>query len=329
MNENQDFLLPDNEQQRLAAVRYQSILDTLPEFEFDTLARVAAGAMNMPMAVIGLMDADRLWFKAKVGLEVPQLDRQIAFCSYAILRPNELLEVQDLSEDERFRYSPLVADSPRLRFYAGAPLVDPMGFALGTLAVIDTQPRSLNDMQRDLLKDLAALVVLALEKRLNELKLGEMALTDYLTGLANRVEFDRVLKAEMAHTRRTGEQFTVFYMDLNGFKAINDFYGHVAGDEVLKDVASRMQEQVRTEDLLARLGGDEFAVLMRQDFYESSHTLKQRIIDAMAPPVMLSNGELVQVSIAVGSATYTDASESITDLLCRADKSLYEVKRGN
>src|SRR5487761_2755626 len=138
---------PTDEVQRLRAVRSYDILDTHPEMDFDTLTRVAAHALNTPAAVIGLMDSDRMWFKSKIGLEVPQLDRKIAFCAHAIMRPGELLVVDDLARDAVFRDNPLVTQAPYLRFYAGAPLIDCNGYALGTIAVVDTRPRVFAEAQ--------------------------------------------------------------------------------------------------------------------------------------------------------------------------------------
>ncbi len=123
--------LPQNEPLRLRAVRSYDIIDTEPEVEFDTLTRVSSNAFSTPAAVIGLMEADRLWFKSRIGLGVPQLDRQIAFCAHAIMRPDEIFVIEDLRKDHRFQENPLVKQAPHLCFYAGAPLIDRHGYALG------------------------------------------------------------------------------------------------------------------------------------------------------------------------------------------------------
>jgi diguanylate cyclase (GGDEF)-like protein len=320
-------LLPENEAQRLRAVRSYDILDTLPEVDFDTLTRVAALALNTPAAVIGLMDSDRLWFKSQLGLGVQQLDRKIAFCAHAIMRPDEPLVVEDLRQDSRFQDNPLVKQAPHLCFYAGAPLIDRHGYALGTIAVVDTQPRSFSETQRALLRDLSTLVITALESRQRANVLGHLAMTDYLTGLANRAQFERTLNSEMAHSRRTGEPFTLLYMDLDDFKEINDTYGHAAGDDVLCEVARRMSDQVRAEDLLARLGGDEFGIFMRQSVEDSPESLAGRIVEVVSEPISLSTGDKVSVGISVGISTFTDGIDSMTKLLALSDQALYEAKR--
>ncbi len=319
--------IPENEVGRLNAVHSYEILDSAPEVDFDALTRIAIHALDAPAGVIGLMDSDRLWFKSEVGLGVSQLDRQIAFCAYAIMRPGEQLIVEDLLNDTRFQNNPLVLNAPKLRFYAGAPLIDRNGYALGTIAVVDTRPRALSESERAVLDDLSVLVISALENRQRANRLSQMAMTDHLTALANRAQFERTLTAEIAHARRTGERFTVSYMDLDGFKQINDTLGHAAGDEVLREISRRMEKQVRTEDLLARLGGDEFGILLRQGDIESTELLAKRIAEVVTIPINLPTGERIRVGISIGSATYTDDIGSMPALLERADQALYAAKR--
>jgi diguanylate cyclase (GGDEF)-like protein len=245
------------------------------------------------------------------------------------MRPDEPLIVEDLRKDSRFQGNPLVTHAPHLCFYAGAPLIDRQGYALGTIAVVDTQPRIVNDVQRILLRDLSSLVITALESRHRANQLGHLAMTDHLTGLANRAQFDRTLNSEMAHSRRTHEQFTVLSMDLDGFKGINDIYGHASGDEVLVTVANRMAEQVRAKDLLARLGGDEFAIFLRDNVDNAAKLLAKRIVEVVSAPITLSTGDEVRVGISIGIATRTETINSLSTLLALADMALYEDKRKN
>lgn len=319
-------ILP-NEADRLQAVRAYEILDSQPEVDFDTLTRLATNALNMPAAVIGLMDADRLWFKSELGLGVPQLDRQIAFCAYAVMNPQELLIIEDLQLDPRFKNNPLVTQPPYLRFYAGAALVDPKGYALGTIAVVDKNPRTFSETQGLMLKDLSKLVITALESRYRALLLENLAMTDHLTGLANRARFERTVSSEIAHFRITGKPFTVFYMDLDNFKIVNDTYGHSAGDEVLVEVARLISQQVRTEDLSARLGGDEFGIFMRDGNKGLAESLAKRIVESVTKPITLSTGHQVSIGISIGVAKYSDATQSIDSLMALADQALYTDKR--
>lgn len=157
--------LPPDELQRLAALRRYQILDTHSESQFDDLTRLAAIICETPTALISLVDVDRQWFKSRIGLDAAQTPRDVAFCSHAILQ-NELLEVQDAPLDPRFQNNPLVDDDPRIRFYAGAPLQSPDGHNLGTICVIDYQPRRLAPHQREALAILGREVIRLMELRL-------------------------------------------------------------------------------------------------------------------------------------------------------------------
>jgi diguanylate cyclase (GGDEF)-like protein len=320
--------IPANEISRLQAVYAYDILDTLPEVDFDTITRIASMALKVPAAVIGLMDSDRLWFKSQLGLGVTELDRQIAFCAHAIMAPNELLVVENMLEDERFQNNPLVTQAPNLRFYAGAPLINLQGYALGTIAVADTVPRRFTPQEGEILKDFSKLVVSTLEHRSKASQYQKLALTDQLTGLPNRSNFERTLDLQIAHSSRTGDPFSLFYMDLNQFKMVNDTYGHAAGDEVLARVAQAMLSQLRAGDMLARLGGDEFGMIVRGSAEETSQPLMNRISEVVAKPIMLSNGKQVSIGISIGNVAYSELTGSLDKIMAQADKALYQNKRG-
>lgn len=138
--------VPSSEEARLDVLRRYKILDTHPEQVFDDLTFLASHICGTPISVISLVDADRQWFKSKVGLAATETSRDIAFCAHAILQPEPFI-VPDTRSDQRFARNPLVTKEPYIRFYAGFPLMTPEGFALGTLCVIDREPRTLRPEQ--------------------------------------------------------------------------------------------------------------------------------------------------------------------------------------
>lgn len=170
--------LPPDESARMRALRDYAVLDTPPEPDFDDIATLAAQICDMPIALITLIDGERQWFKAKVGMDLSETPREVAFCAHAINRPRELLVVNDATKDERFADNPYVTEENGIRFYAGAPLVTPGGHALGTLCVVDRKPRELSAGQREALAVLSRHVMtqLQLRRQLRERQRIEQAL---------------------------------------------------------------------------------------------------------------------------------------------------------
>jgi GAF domain-containing protein len=154
---------PENEAGRIAALYAALLLDTPREERFDKIVEFAAREFDVPIALISLIDSDRQWFKAAVGLgEVCQTGRDISFCGHAIMR-NDIMVIPDALQDPRFADNPLVTDWPHIRFYAGAPLIQRDGYALGTLCVIDTKPRQFDDVELAILSTLRGLLMQELE----------------------------------------------------------------------------------------------------------------------------------------------------------------------
>lgn len=158
--------LPQNETERLEALHRYEILDTPPEEAFDELTRLAAYTCTTPIAYISLIDADRQWLKAQVGPMPPETPREFAFCSHCILQEGIML-VRDTVADPRFLDNPMVKADPKIRFYAGAPLVNADGLALGSLCVMDYMPRELDPSQIESMRLLSRQVVRQLEIRNN------------------------------------------------------------------------------------------------------------------------------------------------------------------
>lgn len=156
--------LPGNEPQRLAALRDYGILDTAVERAFDEICTLSAFICGVPMSFVSLVDKNRQWFKAKLGVEATETPRDIAFCAHTVLSTEPNI-IADATRDPRFAESPLVTGDPHIRFYAGFPLVNPEGYALGALCAADRVPRELTQQQRQGMEVLARQVMVLMETR--------------------------------------------------------------------------------------------------------------------------------------------------------------------
>ena len=169
-------LMHKNENERLQLLESYSILDTLPETDFDNITAIASQICNIPISLITLVDRDRQWFKSHHGLEVTETPREHAFCAHAIHDTNTVFIIEDARNDERFHDNPLVTGYPNVIFYAGVPLTNSAGLPLGTLCVIDNKPNVLNESQLKALKSLANQVMNLLELRKNKFYLEKAIL---------------------------------------------------------------------------------------------------------------------------------------------------------
>jgi diguanylate cyclase (GGDEF)-like protein len=310
--------LPVDEADRLGTLRSLNILDTQPEERFDRLTRMARRMFGVPIALISLVDENRQWFKSCQGLGVSETPRSISFCGHAILG-DETLIVPDALADERFHGNPLVSGEPKIRFYAGCPLwVN--GRKLGTLCLIDQQPRGFDSDDRGLLRDLARMAE-------QEVAAVELATMDELTQLSNRRGFLALGQHALGLCARLQRPASLFYFDLDGFKSINDRFGHAEGDRALVAFSSLLMQTFRDSDVVGRLGGDEFVVLVTNCAeHECGHAL-QRLDQA----VQQHNRQRVlccDIDFSVGSVAFDGSRQrTIQALLEEADALMYERKR--
>jgi diguanylate cyclase (GGDEF)-like protein len=332
--------LPDGEIQRLKTLCQYHVLDTAPEAYFDDLTRLAAYICQTPIAAIGLTDAKRQWFKSKIGFASSEEPRGLTFCAHAILH-SDLLIVPDTLQDQRFETNPFAVGEAHIRFYAGAPLLNPEGYALGTLCVLDHVPRKLSAEQQQALRILANQVVTQLELRRNlevleqniaerrrsEAQLRHNAFHDQLTGLPNRALFMHRLRAALEKAQRYPKaQDAVLFIDLDRFKLINDSLGHLVGDQLLVNIAHRLKGCLRPTDTVARLGGDEFAILLpRIQTCNDATEIAERIQAALKQPFRLGSQE-VFTSTSVGIALSRAGFQRAEDLLRDADTAMYRAK---
>lgn len=330
------------EAERQASLDALRITDSLPEATYDAVVKLASVICGTPIALISLITRDRQWFKARLGLSLQETSREFAFCDHAIRSPDTLMEVRDASGDPRFRDNPLVTGDPNIRFYAGHPLVDSEGHALGTVCVLDRVSRQLDDSQRESLAALAEVVSGLLEARRSNL-LAERALADRefayrclqryrshlenrlaqdnLTGLLTRAETERRSR-EYAESGVIGP-FALAVIDVDHFKRVNDSHGHAAGDIALKQIGQVINDHVSADDIAGRYGGEEFLLVLGHGSREEILAMLERVRASVAA-LQLGFPLTVSIGVAFGSR----GQDTVETMFNRADAALYQAKEG-
>lgn len=311
--------LPANEAQRLFALRSLNVLDTPNEERFDRITRMAQRLFNVDIAVVSLVDTNRQWFKSCIGLDATETSRDVSFCGHAIL-DDAVMVIENALEDERFRDNPLVLDEPKIRFYAGCPLKAMDGSKLGTLCLIDTEPRVFSDADKMSLKDLASMVE-------SELVAIDLATQDELTGILNRRGFVMLAQHGLNMCVRENLPAVLVFFDLNRFKPINDQFGHIEGDRALTLFSNELTRVVRKVDLCARLGGDEFVVLLADADKQHAESILRRLSQNLSR--VASEFQLrYAIDFSHGLVLFDpDRHNSLDALLIDGDRLMYQMKR--
>jgi len=315
-----DYPIPHNEAQRQRDLERQGVLDHPGDEHFDRLVTLTASVLDVPIALISLVDHDRQWFLARHGLDVEETPRQMAFCAHAIVG-DETLVVPDACQDSRFNTNPLVIAEPNLRFYAGTPLQSREGHNLGTLCVIDRQPRQFAAKQVMLLEELAQLV-------LRELELRREFTVNPLTGLANRSSFLEQAEPELQRARVDQVPLAMLALELDQFSQVRIRWGQEASDRALQDVAACLQDQHRPQDLLGQIGDQAFAMLMvavdQTAATERAEAIRTQISELGG--VFRVSG--YQLSVSGGITLLAPDEASPQELLLRAERAL-DLAQGN
>lgn len=312
--------LPANEAERLHALRTLQILDTSHEERFDRVTRMARRMFDVEISLVSLVDEERQWFKSTQGLDVSETSREISFCGHAI-NQDGLFIIPNAIEDVRFFDNPLVTEAPNIRFYAGYPLKLRQGLNLGTLCLIDSKPKHLNEEDKQLLNDLGAMIE-------QEIRSIQLATLDELTLISNRRGFLTLAEHSQKLCRRKEISISVILFDLNKFKPINDKFGHHEGDFALKQFAEVMRSVFRDSDVIGRLGGDEFVAMLTDANDEKIAIILDRFkteMDAMNK--VINKPYLIEYSAGVAFFSY-DTEQSLEEMVAQADAAMYEKKQG-
>ena len=311
---------PPDETARLDALRSLQTLDTMAEERFDRITRMAKRLFEVPIAVVSLVDEDRVWFKSCIGLATQEMPRGVSFCGHAILGDG-IFTIEDTTLDARFADNPVVTGEPYIRFYAGCPLMLADGSKLGTLCILDTQPRTLSEDDLSALRDLAAVVE-------SELSAVHMATVDELTDISNRRGFHLAAKEMLRIGVRQRMPTSLIFLDLNNFKQVNDAFGHQEGDRALVRFSACAKRMLRHSDLVARIGGDEFVILLNNTDYRQAQVVVDKLRQTLLDVQDREGDPAYETSFSCGIVEYDPQKHETTeDLLAEGDTLMYTHKK--
>jgi len=324
---------PPDEELRLSSLHRYQLLDTPAEDDFDFLTELAAHVCDVPFAFVSLVDKDRVWFKSYFGTSTQSAPRDDDYCSWAILE-NVSLSIPDLTEDSRTAGMSKTIGPPGYRMYTGANLLTPDGYRIGSLCVLDSQPRTLSEQQMRMLHRLSRQVMALIELRSHQRALAgalttmeRFATVDELTGLSNRRILLERLDDEVERARRFGSPLSVIMMDLDHFKSVNDSHGHAMGDTVLHNVGSLVRDGLRQVDIAGRYGGEEFCLVLTGTTKEGAATLAESLRRKIENFVHVHGDHSLSATASFGVASFdTGTQEDAKTFLKAADDALYRAK---
>jgi diguanylate cyclase (GGDEF)-like protein len=325
-------LIPENEDIRLLAV--QSLLPSQAQtsYELDALMALGRKVFNVALAAVTIIDDDWQYIAARNGLPMDGCSRDKSMCT-RVVYSGEPFVVSDLAANEDFRALPYVVGAPHFRFYAGTPLELETGITVGAMCLLDHLPRSLSEEELSTLNNFGAVAsgLLRLQRsniilRRDETVLKTAAMTDPLTGFLNRTALSSIVDGMVAAAVAENRDVGAIYMDLDGFKKINDRHGHPVGDDDLVEAARRIRTVIRANDLPVRLGGDEFAIFFSGpcDLLDME-AIAARLIGAFREPFDV-DGVKVDARASLGVAMAPRHARTRLELSRNADIALYEAK---
>ncbi len=326
---------PQNEKQRQNAIDALNIIYSPAENRFDRITKLAKNIFNVPIALVSLVSREKQWFKSSQGLTASETSREISFCGHAILK-NETFIIPNALEEAEFSDNPLVTDQPYIRFYAGHPIQFD-GHNIGTLCIIDRIPRNLTPAEIETLQSLAhwvenELKTTALSHAQNlSLKEKEEAsresMVDPLTKTWNRTGIEAVCQKEFSQTQNENTSCFFMLIGVDFFSEINDLYGHIYGDTVLKEIAQCIRSSCRSDDVIGRYEGDEFIVFSRDCSEETGINLAKEILFRINSEDIVNAEARFSRSVSIGATSALVSKNLHLDhLIDLSDKALREAK---
>lgn len=303
-----------DESERQRALDAYHLLDSFPEAAYDDIVRLATLLCGVPIAIVSLIDRDRQWFKASAGLSMSQTSRDVAFCDHAIRRPDELMLVPDATADARFQNNPLVTGEMGIRFYAGMPLVTPGGAPIGTVCVIDRQPRVLDDAQRQALAALSRLAMNLIEARHRQREL------ERAVQFAAQAAMTEALPETSPASADQG-QCTIAIFEVQDLAGAASRVGERAVRRALAQLEQLLHTGLRTErhDSINHVthSAEMIVMLHGADTESTLQSLRQRV-EAFEREYALR--------VLVGSASSAEINERLESIYLRADIALSAAK---
>lgn len=308
--------VPANERERLQTLRDLDLLDTPPEERFDRITRIARQLFSVPIALVSLVDDNRQWFKSRQGLDATETPRDISFCGHAIIDRDPLI-VTDALNDARFADNPLVCDAPNIRFYAGCPISAPNGQRIGTLCLIDEQPREFNDEQQARLRELAMMVE-------DELSTLAQITVDRVTGLSNRNGFLEITGHLLPLCQRKQQPATLWMFQIQNLLDIEEAAGKEEADATACEFADMLSNGFRQSDVTARLSFDVFAVMLAGSTLDDARQARKLLDEVMGERADRAYERRLSL-VSFAAAYAPDRHENASALLRDAESGLIEL----
>lgn len=303
---------------RLAALADLDILDTPTEMPFERITDMIKLIFGVQIGLVSMIDGHRQWYKSIAGLPISESSLDGTFCKYTLQLSRPVI-VPDMTKDPRFYDNPNVLGGPRIRFYAGAPIITSTGQVIGTVCAIDNKVHEFGERETSILVHLAGLVI-------RELELRQQSAIDPLTGATNRRAFKEESAKHLLLATRHSTPLSCITLDVDHFKQVNDAYGHAAGDQVLVGIVSACKEHLRQSDIVARLGGEEFVILLPQTDQGTAYFIAEKLRLLIKDLRFSGSKPPITITASFG-VTAVVPGDDIDSLLQRADQAVYEAKR--